>query len=523
MESIADKLAIIKNSFKDIKTALINKGQVLEGDITTYASAIDSIKVGGDIKSLCEKTLTKINVPEDTTIIKDYAFANTENIIVTVDKDIEIEPFAFSGSSGTVATPNGVWTVGEHKVICEQLDPAAILYNLEDGTALYILAENIYQAGNQGSYVTDNINGYVIIYSYYVAGADLLYFVLLEDGTFRVTTPTELSRGYEYTLLFSFRMDWDNITIKLDGGDVGQIASTAALSDGDILYFNNKLVEDVTFSPTIVKEGATASSNSFALYNKDYIPYIKDGLYLKSSDSLFIHQPKKTGSKLTVVPDKDVVVNLSYGQVTLKSDYCTVIPGTEVTYKIEGDYKLVDKTVTVNEDMTEYIVLEPSVAEEVVLSGTFDSSSYSRDYMVNATKENITITDGAMVCTSTGNYTRSYGYIEFVTPATGGTLSVTASIDLNGTATSGSNTWSGGEIVLSETLYETTDSSFINTSATDKHLFFGRTSAVASKTVTRELEGHKVYYLCFGTGTWSGSGNIPVLSITNITFTAEEA
>jgi hypothetical protein len=517
MESIADKLTLIKNSFEAIKTALVNKGQTPEGNITTYASAIDSIKVGSDIKSLCEKTLKKVEVPEDTTIIKDYAFSNTENIIVTINKDVEIEPFAFSGSSGTVSTPNGVWDIGVRKTICEQVDEKAISYNLDDGTTIYLLANSVYEASAQSNYITNTYNGHVVTYSYYVSGATLLYFARLEDGSFYVSTLNDLERQYSYEILCSFEMDWESITVKLSGGEVTQVSSTAALSEGDILYFNGKLVEDTVISPTTVTEGTTVISNTFALYNKDYVPYTKDNLYLKLSDSLFICQPKKSGLKLTITPDQEVPVSLSYDQVTLVSDYCTVEPGTEVTYKIDGDYKLVNKTVTVTEDMTEHVALEPSVAEEVVLSGTFDSSSYSRDYMANATIEGVTVSDGALVCTTTSSYARSYGYIEFITPSTGGTLSITASVDTTGTTSD----WAGAEIILSESLKDITYMNYVNGSASADHLLFTKV-AVDSKTYTKELERHKTYYLCFGTGRYSNEP-ISTLSITNITFTAEEA
>lgn len=45
-KTIAEKLQIIKNSTEDIKQAIIDKGGTINGDITTYANAIESLVLG---------------------------------------------------------------------------------------------------------------------------------------------------------------------------------------------------------------------------------------------------------------------------------------------------------------------------------------------------------------------------------------------------------------------------------------------------------------------------------------------
>lgn len=47
MATIAENLQTIKNSVKDIKQAITNKGGSISGDITTWASAINGISGGG--------------------------------------------------------------------------------------------------------------------------------------------------------------------------------------------------------------------------------------------------------------------------------------------------------------------------------------------------------------------------------------------------------------------------------------------------------------------------------------------
>lgn len=46
MATISENLQIIKNSIEDIKQAIIDKGGTINGDITTYANAIESLVMG---------------------------------------------------------------------------------------------------------------------------------------------------------------------------------------------------------------------------------------------------------------------------------------------------------------------------------------------------------------------------------------------------------------------------------------------------------------------------------------------
>ena len=47
MATISENLQTIKNSTDAIKQAIIDKGGIIEGDITTWASAISGIETGG--------------------------------------------------------------------------------------------------------------------------------------------------------------------------------------------------------------------------------------------------------------------------------------------------------------------------------------------------------------------------------------------------------------------------------------------------------------------------------------------
>lgn len=59
MKTIAENLQIIKDSVEDIKQAIIDKGEVITGNITTYANAIRGINSGGGIE------LNKFNVADN--------------------------------------------------------------------------------------------------------------------------------------------------------------------------------------------------------------------------------------------------------------------------------------------------------------------------------------------------------------------------------------------------------------------------------------------------------------------------
>ena len=47
MATISENLQTISDSLSNIKQSIINKGGNIEGDITTYASVIDSLPNGG--------------------------------------------------------------------------------------------------------------------------------------------------------------------------------------------------------------------------------------------------------------------------------------------------------------------------------------------------------------------------------------------------------------------------------------------------------------------------------------------
>ena len=51
MATISENLQILKDSTDAIKQAIIDKGSTIEGDITTWASAINEISGGGAVTS----------------------------------------------------------------------------------------------------------------------------------------------------------------------------------------------------------------------------------------------------------------------------------------------------------------------------------------------------------------------------------------------------------------------------------------------------------------------------------------
>ena len=78
--SITTEIERIQNAKASIKTAIENKGvEVGDGTIDTYASKIDEISVGSEDSSfgdLIGGTIIEAVIPESTTELRSYAFAN---------------------------------------------------------------------------------------------------------------------------------------------------------------------------------------------------------------------------------------------------------------------------------------------------------------------------------------------------------------------------------------------------------------------------------------------------------------
>lgn len=105
--TITEKLQIIKNSTNAIKEAFINKGGYINGDITTWANAINEMKIDNYIEQELiftgMKNDSNINgylnyLPYENTIIQGIYFYDNEliignkQILTNIDTLIELTP-----------------------------------------------------------------------------------------------------------------------------------------------------------------------------------------------------------------------------------------------------------------------------------------------------------------------------------------------------------------------------------------------------------------------------------------------
>lgn len=69
MATIAENLQTIKNSVKDIKQAITNKGGSISGDITTWASAVDGIQTSGGGSDTAEQVVFNCKIDDDGALV----------------------------------------------------------------------------------------------------------------------------------------------------------------------------------------------------------------------------------------------------------------------------------------------------------------------------------------------------------------------------------------------------------------------------------------------------------------------
>jgi hypothetical protein len=72
MGTISENLQIIADSTDAIKQAIIDKGGTIEGNITTWASAISAIESGGSGESLPTNIISSPTANEDNAKIYEY-------------------------------------------------------------------------------------------------------------------------------------------------------------------------------------------------------------------------------------------------------------------------------------------------------------------------------------------------------------------------------------------------------------------------------------------------------------------
>jgi hypothetical protein len=114
MTDIATNLNTIDGSLSDIKTAIVNKGGTVSGNITTFATAIDNIPSGGGggKYALLDRVIDD-NGNEIGTVSGFFTDANdTEYAVVCLDAQYRATSLAASSSTSPIANLPTYYNVG---------------------------------------------------------------------------------------------------------------------------------------------------------------------------------------------------------------------------------------------------------------------------------------------------------------------------------------------------------------------------------------------------------------------------
>lgn len=507
---IAEKLTTLNQIKANIKSALESKGLSPTDDFTTYANMVENVP---DYKSVLNKTATNLTLDSSVPTLYNYSISGYNDITVNCPETIKIEPLAFSGSNKVTLVR------GSNQQVIETGQPV-ITKDVEINNNSYS-TESIVLKGEVASAfgVPDGT-----IFSHYNAGS----YYSRENRKY-ITFNSNESGLYAIKRKDTYNWEGDLITVQttstvlfymnLESYEVG--SNTLLFSKVAYSAIPENICFDELIDPlTKIYLGDREINNSLkyinwgyeeiSVYHPNYAPYYMNR-YIQNNDTLFITTPSDPGISMQLIPSTtDNSYQMSYELTSFNTDTVHILPSIPVAFNIQKQgYRWVKNSYTPSQSCKLSIPMQEEVLENVNLSGTFDSSGYSQNYMANATTNGFTISDGALFCnpqTGDGSYVEKDGYIEFVSPSEASTLSIECSVSSSGTATSGSGTWGNAAIYLFENELKNPD--FDSTSSTSKYedntILFAQ-SSVDRKAYTVTLKPFTKYFLVFGTGHYSSS------------------
>ena len=304
--------------------------------------------------------------------------------------------------------------------------------------------------------------------------------------------------------------------------------NTQTISSSNPVTVDNLFPNTSTY--TINNRGTSISNltsgiNEISVYDQNFAPY-KNKISYGNGETIFISNPKNVGITMELVPDtSNNTYSMSYDSVTYSTNliHLNAFDETDVSFSVISTGKTtVENSYTPTESCRLLIPMINDVTENVVLSDTFDSSLYSKNYMEHYNYQtnscSITISNNAIKLTGSGSsYRNASGYIKFKTPSYSTTVSVTCAASGGSSSASGSKSWCGAGVIIDTEIYGFSSSSF--TSASNSKALMWAKNQSMSGTYTKELEPNTTYYLTYGIGMYSSAYSMS-LSITNISFTA---
>lgn len=231
--NLQQKIATIQEAKDDIKTAIINKGVVPSGNITTYANAINQI----DTVNNQSKTAT-----QNGTVYFDEGYTGLSQVTVSVNQSVENKNIT---ENGTYTADTGYIGLG---TVAVNVNPIRISKTITDN--------GVYLADDEDAYgyrqVTVNVpkglpreikNG--------------VFQTPSEPYTFSL--PSNATDLGDYALSSAFIQD-NKITI-LDLSSLTTISGQRAL---DSVCYNNTTLTSVNFSNLVTISGNSVFYNAFA-------------------------------------------------------------------------------------------------------------------------------------------------------------------------------------------------------------------------------------------------------------------
>lgn len=530
---IAEKLTTLNQIKANIKSALESKGLSPTDDFTTYANMVENVP---DYKSVLNKTATNLILDSSVPTLYNYSISGYNDITVNCPETIKIEPLAFSGSSKVTLVRGSNQQVIEsgQLVITKDVEinnddnytksivlkgEVASTFGVPDGTT-FITA---YRTGSTFEAEYNSITYELDFSEAYTAG---LYVLKITSEYTAKAFPINESSTATGTILFYFESEGPRDYGGIREGFLLKNIAYSSLAKG--IIFDNMLDS----STKVYLNGSEISNtveylnygwNEISCYNPNYAPYYINR-YIQNNDTLFITTSSDPGISMQLIPSTtDNTCKMSYELPTFNTDKVHVNPNTVVSFNVmKQGYSYVQGNYTPTQSCRLEIPMQEEVIENVNLSGTFDSSGYSKNYMANALysntshNNNIVLENGAIVCKQ-GNYSYVYGrtgYIRFRTPTTGNSvISVTCSLETT-------NTTAGGIIICSKNRYPYTfnRTQFRYEKQPEDTMFYSST-ATTSQTYTMELENGEEYYLQYCVCADSGGSGL-FMRITNISFPA---
>jgi hypothetical protein len=512
-----------------------------------FSSVTVNVSGGGSgssdevVSAFLNKTITDLNIPYDVPTIKNYSFVGNNELTLNATSSLEeIEPHAFSGATVHL-------NYNEHYLFYEgpvfKENRATLLDEEPDGFARIALDPD-YLASKISNWRSEFNVELEIFDSVRISMGrleDMLVFP--DDGEsfvdFKLLTyPTvEYEEAMQEFVLMSANEEvpphYSEMVVILEG----VIKCTAFNGMRTLRFFSIKdepfyaTVNNFSLPDYFANRGWFAinsageelpnytkiySSGTINLYNKDFVSQ-KVNYNLKNEfDTVACFPKEEDGYHFTVIGENsNVIPEITYEKATFNNTNEVVVhPNTTCRFKVnERGYTVIDKEFVVDEDKHVTFEMTPSVTENIVLSGDFNSP-YTEDVLSN---QYVTVENNELkvFIPTEVRHTATTSYIKFIVPNDGNSHSVS----VRARVVSGGS-WCGALMCCTPTKFVGTYTHFVSYPDPPAGAFFSSDEDVSEQTFTVRVNPG-VNYITIFLAKYANYAS-PELYISEISFSAEE-